>query len=151
MYFKSPSGKIGGKGFEPAVQKSNADSISGYPFVASDASLLSWYWPVGVYQDKRSEIRQVWFSPKTLHFENRALSELGVVSTKRTALVILPMRALHPTGNVTATPDMKLIYRRDDGNIYEFNQWADRKDTKNKGMMKLQYCWGGFSLSYFGF
>lgn len=61
------------------------------------------------------------------------MSELGVVGSKNSPLVVLPMRALHPTGNQTKSPDMKLFYRRDNGNIYEFNAWADRADTKNKG------------------
>lgn len=136
FFYRNTSSYVCGENFQSVFPNGLTDSIEGYTFVMGEGSRLAAYWPVVVYQAKSSELEMIWFDPNITRYDKtpHSLSSLSAIGSPNTPIVVLPLRALHPTGNHTVAVDLKLLYRRDDGKIYEFDRWANGTVTKNDGM-----------------
>lgn len=89
-----------------------------------DGSELVSYWPSVLYGSASSGLVRAWY-----HFRYQSdpdsLTSESVTESLKSPLAILPLQWVHPTNSATNDADLKLFYRRDDGELYKFDRWSN--------------------------
>ncbi len=94
-------------------------------------STLAAYWPGILYES--SGIKAMWWGPQDDGFgypkSPESLSKDSAVGGGPMAM--LPLQRVSPPRNNSADSDLQLLYRRDDGFLYEFDRWKNGTVIKN--------------------
>jgi hypothetical protein len=126
FFYRNASNYLNGENFRASFHRGGHDSIDEdhYAFSMTQDSTLAAYWPLIVYGS--SHLNVVWFPPNsTGYLPPEPLSSYGVVASPKASIAVLPLQRVHPTSNQTSNMDLKILYRRNDGYLYEFDRWSN--------------------------
>lgn len=129
FYYMNSSDFVNGENFGSSFTEGHPDSINEAEFVfkMDKNSALAAYWPAIIYES--SGIQGIWYSQGYAN-TSQALADDSVVGGA--PFGVLPLESnIASTRHTDPQPNLKLIYRRDDGSLYEFDKWVNGTVTRN--------------------
>jgi len=131
FFYQNTTGYLNGENFRSSFPNGLPDSINngGHSFQMEIDSTLAAYWPTIVYESPGLEA--VWYASGGYSSKPESLSSESAIASAKTPIAVLPLQRV-PSANLTVKSDLKLLYRRDDGYLYELDQWSNGTFTNGK-------------------
>lgn len=128
LFFRDTAGKIDGQNWRDGGPVTGfSDSIVNASFTPAADSRLATYWPSTVYQDSDGSVQEIYFNLTNGGYQKPA--SLAVSGTAAGPLIALPLTPAH------GGKELRVLYRRSDGKLYEFNRNAAGTTVSSSGAM----------------
>ncbi|EON95656.1 hypothetical protein UCRPA7_8793 [Phaeoacremonium minimum UCRPA7] len=128
LFFRGTSGKIEGQNWRDGGPATGfSDSIVNASFTPAADSRLATYWPSTLYQDDDGSVQEIFFNLTNGGYQTA--TSLSVSGTAAGPLIALPLTPSH-NGR-----ELRVLYRRTDGKMYEFNRNSGGTTASSSGAM----------------
>lgn len=94
-----------------------------------DGGAIATYWPMIAYE--AAGLKATWYGYGYGYADSPG-PLITSITSMAAPMAVLPLQRLRPSTNKTSGSDLKLIYRHDDGYLYEYDRWSNGTVGKNE-------------------